>query len=279
MTSLSEAYDGGVGSVVGRRQRILGVTVFCVGAAMVVGAIPIATTDLAAWLGLDVFAARRAGGILAGLGVPAVFVGIFTVLPAGRVTRAAATIGASLALLGVALFSHAYPYQWMSANPQLALTTTALYSLGTLITFWCLFVGVATFKTRNDPGGTARLELTEEGTIKVVSTEGSVPGFGSVGLFGRDPQPEAPTQTGRAETKNDEMFVPEPTSDGGSAVTSPEGQRPVEAAMERGNPDKYCGNCAHFEYVRADDEITPYCGFHDELLEDMDACDQWDSNS
>ena len=277
MTSLSEVYDGGVGSVVDRRQRILGLTVFGIGATMVVGAIPVATTALGSWLGLDVFAARRAGGILAGLGLPAVFVGIFTVLPAGRVTRAAATIGASLAVLGVALFSHAYPYQWMSANPELAIMTTALYSLGALITFWCLFVGVATFKTRTDPGGAARLELTEEGKIEVVSTEGSVPSFGSVGLFGNGPEPEAETQTG--PDSGEEMLVPEPTSDGGSAVASPDGPEPVDAAMERGSPDEYCGNCSHFEYVRADGEITPYCGFHDELMEDMDACDQWESNS
>lgn len=278
MTSLSEVYDGGVGRVVGRRQRLLGVSLFAAGAVMVVGAIPIATTELGAWLGLDVFGARRLGGILAGLGVPAVFVGIFAVLPAGQVTRAAASIGASLALLGVALFSHAYPYEWISGNPELALTTTALYTVGTLITFWCLFVGVATFNARDDPGGTARLELTDEGKIEVVSTGGSVPGLGSVGLFGGGPSSDVSPDTPEPDS-DDEMLVPEPTSDGGSAVASPDGERPVEAATRRGNPDRYCGNCAHFEYVRADGEITPYCGLRGDLMEDMDACEEWQSNS
>jgi len=279
MTSLSEVYEGGVGSVVDPRQRVLGMALFAAGAAMVVGAIPIATTDLPARQGLGIFAARELAGVLAGLGLPAVFVGIFAVLPAGRATRAAATIGASLAVFGVALFAHAYPYQWISSDPQLALATTALYSLGTLVTFWCLFVGVATFKRRNDPGGTARLEITEEGRVRVVSTDRGVPGFGSVGLFGRDPDGDVPTQT------NDDPAEPaaraEPTSDGGSAVAKPDAAEAeiIEAAAERGRPDEYCGNCTHFEYVRADGEIVPYCGLDDRLMDDMDACEAWQSNS
>jgi hypothetical protein len=39
--------------------------------------------------------------------------------------------------------------------------------------------------------------------------------------------------------------------------------------------DRYCGNCAHFDYVRTDRGIQPYCGLHDELMDDMDACEEW----
>jgi hypothetical protein len=281
---------------------------------MVVGAIPIATTDLAA--GLSVFEARKLAGVLAGLGLPAVFVGIFTVLPAGRATRGAAAIGASLAVLGVALFGYAYPYEWVASNPAMAVVTTLLYSVGTLVTFWCLFVGVATFKTRTDPGGSARLEITDEGTVRVVSDDTSIPGMGGIGLFGREPDGDVDTQTNR-EDDDDDTLVPEPTvdettptqkrsaveqpdptsptpaGDGAGGVETPEttvtqqpDQPPAaasadvrQAVEERGSPDRYCGNCAHFEYVRADGKITPYCGFHDELMEDMDACRQWDGNS
>jgi hypothetical protein len=42
--------------------------------------------------------------------------------------------------------------------------------------------------------------------------------------------------------------------------------------------DAYCGNCAHFDYVRTDSGMTPYCGLHDQRMTDMDACDQWQSN-
>jgi hypothetical protein len=313
MTSLTDVYDGGVGSVATRQRRVAGAGLFVVGAAMVVGAIPMATTELGAAVGLSVFEARKLAGILAGLGLPAVFVGIFTVLPAGRATRGAAAIGASLAVFGVALFGYAYPYEWVTANPAMAVVTTLLYSVGTLITFWCLFVGVATFKTRTDPGGSARLEITDEGTIQVVSSDTALPGMGSIGLFGHDPDGNVDTQTNR-EADDDETLVHEPimdettptqdtattpghrrtpAGDGAGAVeqrgAETKASRPAtpaaanadveQAVAERGSPDRYCGNCSHFEYVRADGDIAPYCGFHDELMEDMDACRQWDGNS
>lgn len=314
MTSLTDVYDGGVGSVATRRRRVTGAGLFVVGAAMVVGAIPIGTTDFAAGLGLSVFEARKLAGVLAGLGLPAVFVGIFTVLPAGRATRGAAAIGAGLAILGVALFGYAYPYEWVAANPAMAVVTTLLYSVGTLVTFWCLFVAVATFKTRTDPGGSAQLEVTDEGTVRVVSVSTGLPGMGSVGLFGHEPDGDVDTQTNRDDDEDDTL-VPEPTldettptqspadqpeptpptpaGDGAGTVETPETaatQQPEQppaaasadlqqAVEERGSPDRYCGNCSHFEYVRADGDITPYCGLNDELMEDMDACRQWDGNS
>jgi hypothetical protein len=39
--------------------------------------------------------------------------------------------------------------------------------------------------------------------------------------------------------------------------------------------DRYCGNCEHFEYVRTERGIQPYCGFHDGVMADMDACEDW----
>ncbi len=303
MTSLSDVYEGGVGVVADPRQRLAGAALFLAGAAMIVGAIPIATTDIVRGLGFSVYEGRKFAGILAGLGVPSVFVGILTVLPAGRATRAGTAIGASLAVLGVALFGYAYPYNWVASNPGLAVTTTLLYTAGTLITFWCLFLGIATFKTRNDPGGSARLEITDEGTVEIVSTDSAIPGMGGIGLFGTDPDGEVETQTNReideepivAEPDIDEAFQstpsettkPTPAGDGSGAVdTAPETPDPAaadadihQAVTERGQPDRYCGNCSQFEYVRVDGEITPYCGFHEEVLEDMDACDQWEANS
>ncbi|PSQ33188.1 hypothetical protein BRD09_01705, partial [Halobacteriales archaeon SW_10_68_16] len=198
MTSLTDVYAGGVGTAIDLRRRLLGAALFVLGAGMVVGAIPVATTDLAAELGLGLYGARELAGILAGVGLPAAFVGIFAVLPAGRATRAAAAIGASLAVLGVAMFVVTYPYDWLASAPQLAVATTVVYSLGTLVTFWCLFVGLATFKRRNDPGGTARVEITDQGTVRVISDEdSSLPGFGSVGLFGSGPDGSVETQTNR----------------------------------------------------------------------------------
>ena len=290
MTSLSDVYEGGVGTATNPRRRFLGAGLFAVGAAMVVGAIPNATTDLLARIGLGVYEARELAGVLAGLGLPGVFVGIFAVLPAGRVTRAAAAIGASVAVLGVAVFTAAYPYNWISNDPTLAVATAVIYSAGTLVTFWCLFVGLATFKRRNDPGGSARIEITDEGTLRVIADETShIPDFGSVGMFGGGPDGNADTQTGSmSDAGNTIVAEPDsghatpggsgtgtPASDGAGGVRSAESQSALD---RRGRPDEYCGNCTHFEYVRANDELAPYCGFHDELLEDMEACEQWEFN-
>ena len=292
MTSLSDVYEGGVNTVVDPRQRAAGLTLFAAGAIVVVAAIALATTGLRAALELGVVDARWYAGVLAGLGVPAGFVGIFIVLPASDRLRAAAAIGASLAIFGVVLYGYAYPDRWFAADPAFAFVTTVIYSVGALLTFWCLFISVATFKRRNDPGGTARVEITEEGNVRVVSTGSGVSEFGSVGMFGSDPDGNVPTQTNAgeatsdggvtrtAQTRNSGMSQPEPTSDGAGAVADGAlvDNEVLEAATERGSPDRYCGNCAHFEYVRADGDITPYCGRFDELMDDMDACEQWDAN-
>ena len=324
MTSLTDVYDGDVGSVVDRRRRLLGTALFLVGAAIVVAAIAVATTGLREAFGLGVYEAREVAGLLAGVGLPAVFVGIFAVLPAGRAVRAAAAIGFSLALLGVSLFAYAYPDRWLSVDPVLTVAAILLYSLGTLTTVWCMFAALATFKTRNDPGGTARMEITEEGTIRIIESTaerstGGIPGFGgfgSVGLFGKDPDGNVETQTNRPQHAADggtgvasapddggtEVFRaggsgtssgaggaggsgsggaaghakphPNATSDGGAEVMD----TGVDAVSAHARPDEYCGNCTHFEYVRVDGEMVPYCGFHDGMMDDMDACPDWTAN-
>jgi hypothetical protein len=289
MTSLSDVYEGGVSTVADPRQRAAGLTLFAAGVVAVVAAIALATTGLRGMLGLDIVDARWYAGVLAGLGVPAGVVGVFVVLPASDRTRAAAAIGASIAAFGVVCYGYAYPDRWFAADPAVALATTLIYAVGVLLTFWCLFVGLATFKRRNDPGGTARVAITEEGNVRVVSTGSEPSAFGSVGMFGSDPDGSVPTQTnadavssdgGTQTTQTETATQPEPTSDGSGAVTEDAivDDELLEAAKQRGSPDRYCGNCSHFEYVRADGEITPYCARYDELMDDMDACEAWEEN-
>lgn len=282
MTSLSEVYEGGINTVADPDQRRVGMALFGVGVATVVAAISVATTGLSAVLGLDVIGARAVAGVLAGLGIPAAFVGVFVVLPATDATRAAAAIGASLAVFGVVLFAYAYPDRWLSADPPVAVATIAIYAVGTLLTLWSLFISVATFNRRQGPGGTARIEITKEGNVRLVSATPESTGGGSVGLFGSGPDGSVPTQTNDEATPFPSNSRPEPkaTSDGSGAVTSDAyvDDEILEATRERGRPDRYCGNCAHFEYVRADGEIEPYCTRYAELMDDMDACEQWEQN-
>jgi len=311
MASLTEVYDGHLRTVTTSRRVTVGAGLFALGAAMVVGSIVVATTTLGAQFGLDRIAARRLAGVLAGLGLPATVLGVFAVLPAGRTTRAASVIGASVTVFGVALFWVAYPDQWFGTGDALAAATAVVYVAGVMTTLSCLFAGLATFKTRNDPGGTARMEITEEGGVRLVEDADPVPGFGSVGFFGRDPDGEVGTQTNRESPPGPDERDPDaasaeiigngssasrsranrndrgahPTADGGSATvddrstgdTGPprDDAEFLDAATERGRPDAYCGNCEHFEYVKVDEKITPYCALEGDVMDDMDACSEW----
>ena len=332
MTSLTDVYEGEAGRVATRRQQLLGTGLFLAGAAGLVGAIALATTGLGGWLGLSGYAPREVAGIVAGIGLPAVVLGIFTVLPAGPRTKLTAGVGAAVSLLGVALFQHIYPYSWVANTPLLALGVSTVYFAGVLTTFWCLFAALATFKTRNDPGGSAQMRVTEEGTIELVEEGRSIPGLGGIGLFGSDPDGSVETQTNRTDrgkstvsdggdgsevvgaepTSGANTSEPEPTTqqpqetpqqtrqgpserdidpqvanagpeaapstDGGTTPAT--GQDPItETAVHRGEPDNYCGNCRHFQYVMDDnDDIQPYCTYHEELLDDMEACSAWVDN-
>ena len=329
MTSLTDVYEGEAGRVATRRQQLLGTALFLAGVAGLVGAIALATTGLGGRLGLGAYAAREVAGVVAGVGLPAVVLGIFSVLPAGPRTRATAVVGATVALLGVAVFQHIYPYSWVSNAPLQALGASTVYFSGVLTTFWCLFAALATFKTRNDPGGSARMRVTEAGTIELVEESRSIPGLGGIGLFGSEPDGSVETQTNRAdesrgtvsdggdgsevvgsaaapatqrESSPSQSRQPEPerrpqgpserdldpklanagpeaspSTDGGTTPAT--GQDPItETAVHQGEPDSYCGNCRHFQYVMDGDDIEPYCTFHEELMDDMEACSAWVDN-
>jgi hypothetical protein len=288
-------------------------------------------------------------------------------------TVAAATAGKGLlggtgvATVGVWLFQSLYPYNWTSSDPLLALLTGCVYFAGIVTTFWCLFASLATFKTRNDPGGTARMEVTEEGTIRLVEEARTIPGLGGIGFFGQDPDGAVETQTNRpspaddgavsdggtgqrsggaqsvnasgrqstAISRSDRTAQSQRQSDSGTAgrrqsnrsatnetsnrsntgqrtassrgtsrtgpsentldpeiaEAGPEASRSTdggtattghdaitETAVHQGEPDTYCGNCRHFQYVMQDGDIEPYCSFHGEVMDDMDACSAWVRN-
>lgn len=305
MTSLTDVYEGRVGRVASRRQKLLGSGLFLAGVTMLVGAIAIATTG-AGSQALGEYAARELGGILAGIGLQTVLLGVFALLPASRRVRGAAVIGTGVVLLGVALFRHAYPYLWVESAPLLALTTTIVYFFGVVTTFWCLFVALATFKTRNDPGGSAQMEITQEGTIRLVEEARSLGGLGGVGLFGTKPDGSVETQTNVHSTRsNATSGASAAVSDGGAAATNglsdvgtnapatpttrdsaagddtgePTTGASNDPSRPRTQPDAYCGNCRHFEYVTVDGEPEPYCGYHGGQLDDMEACSAWTEGS
>ncbi|SDX55654.1 DUF7139 domain-containing protein [Halobellus clavatus] len=322
MPSLSEVYRGKK-SGASLRRLLFGLGLFLAGALLVVAGIVVATTDVLYGSDLAALTAKRQlGGVLAGVGIPAVFLGIFAVLPSGRLTKAAAVVGAGIAVVGVALFTHAYPCRWSGSlcgagKPDLTLMTVGVYFLGAMVTFWCLFVGVANFKTRNDPGGTATVNVTRRSETKYVPVERSRGGLGGIGFFGGTPDGDVETQTGDRGGTGRSSVSAGTASDGGTdaeSISSPLDESSSggpEASPQSGGPDAspqspgrspsgpdrsrsttgpgagrdldtgdtYCGNCAHFEYVRTDDGIQPYCGVSEELMDDMDPCEEWTPRS
>jgi hypothetical protein len=330
MTSLAEAYEGRVGEVASRRRLYMGFGLFVSGALLTAAGVVVASTDLLSSMGLvaDRMGAWRRAGVLAGLGVPAVIAGVFTVLPSSRRIKAAATIGASVSVLGVALFWYAYPAHWAGYGQELTLPVTGVFFFGMTTSVWCVFVGIANFKRRNDPGGTVSLRVTKGGETKVVEVprsevdDGGV--SGGVGIFGSEVDVGVETQTGpsgnsssgqsnggqsasrtsgssasaaTADAKQSGSTAktgatggagaaakPSPaTSDGGVSendITSLRAEGEVVGTGEsaRDLADRYCGNCEHFRYVRSDGGMKPYCGFHGEPMDDMESCEEWESN-
>ncbi len=203
MTSLTEVYEGGNGA--GLRRLYAGLVLFGVGAVLLVVGIVIAATELYQLFGLGTFEARELAGILGGIGLPALLIGTMTVLPrAERLVRVGAAVGAGVCLLGVALFRSAYPVDWVggSGETSMTLVVAAVYFAGAIVTSWCLFASVASFKARNDPGGTVTLEITKGGETRVVevSNDNLRGALGGIGLLGGTPDGEVETQTNRGTT-------------------------------------------------------------------------------
>lgn len=328
MSSLAEVYEGQVGEYASLRRLYLGVGSFSFGALLVIVGIVVAATDLTtAVFGWNLGQARETAGILAGLGIPATFLGVLVIMPTSRRTQAAAVVGTGVAALGVALFAHAYPCHWSGANcagqyADLTLPTAGVYFLGAFTTFWCLFTGVANFKARNNPGGTVTLEITREGETKAIEVpkstaeelrgaKGTTGTVGGIGLLGTTPDGSVETQTNRpehkqkrAQTAHQSATTSGAASDGGASSSditpladsqhpnsgpdvdriAPAAERSATGSTAGGDAepprttspgDSYCGSCGHFQYVRTNQGMQPYCGLHDDLMDDMDACDDW----
>jgi hypothetical protein len=112
--------------------------------------------------------------------------------------------------------------------------------------------------------------------------------LGGIGMLGGTPDGDVDTQTNRGASTGNRTTNRSSGGRGGSATTSQgvtDGGATTDDAEfltpDSGEPtgDAYCGNCSHFQYVRSDGDIEPYCGYHGELMDDMDACGEWTSNT
>jgi hypothetical protein len=163
MTSLDEAYDSRWDRL--RDPNRVGVGLVLVGfgglavlAAMVLVATGPQQTD-----------AKQAAGIAAGLGIPAMLLGVVVVLPASRRNRLGVLAGVGLTVVGVALFWVAYPDRWTRTADPMAFETLAVYATGCVVGLWFVFSALASARLRNVPAGTVDLEVVREGETRTVA--------------------------------------------------------------------------------------------------------------
>ncbi len=162
MPSLGEAYDRNrFGDRDPRR-------VYAGGALGLAGALAVLVAIILVAIGGDATAFKAYAGLLAGLGIPAMLLGVVFVLPADRRERVGVLAGAFITTAGVWLFWHAYPTQWTRTANSMAFETVFVYALGGAIALWFVFTALATTRLRNNPQGTVRLELVRQGETRTV---------------------------------------------------------------------------------------------------------------
>lgn len=198
------------------------------------------------------------GAIFAGAGLPVAFTGVFVVVPAPRRDQAVAGFGILIAFFGVLLFDFAYPSMWQGNDPDLSPLVFSVYALGSFLMFGALFRSVLgieislpqsslsfEYEGEDLPSREERVKQEMSGSTGT-STDGGV-GF-AVSTGGTD-----------AEVVRNEKDAEEQKDRGKSSSAGFAG-------------DRYCGNCAFYEYV-TERGGSPFCEFHGTELEDLEACD------
>lgn len=169
MESLGDAYAGTRWEGRDPRRVCAGAALFALGVVAVVAGIVVGTGSVDGLVGAaDTVEAQGIAGVVAGLGIPALMLGVVFVLPASRRERLGVLAGTLLCVAGVWLFTRAYPTRWAGTADSLAFPTTLTYFLGGCVAFWFVFTAVADFRVRNNPTGTVRMELTRQGETKTV---------------------------------------------------------------------------------------------------------------
>lgn len=258
MGSMTDVY-GSLPFGLGRDQgRHIGRIILGASAVLFTISVISGTTEVFQGLGLTLYESRELSGICGGVAIPLAFSGVFLLLPATDAERQLAAIGSALGLIGVGLFSFAYPRHWNGFGMDLTFVVVSVYFIGLFTAFSAMFFAVSNVKIRK-PGGVI-LKTVRKGAQNVLDKEDRQPVS----------QPQSPPQDSGVG------FIGDLTSDPGDPQRMDDaeilGEEPDEPSRQI---DEYCGNCTHFNYRRVGDELRPYCGLHDEMMDDLTACDEW----
>src|SRR5687768_9017251 len=160
---LEKFYEDRFGTPQSRGELYTGFFLIIAGFIMaVVGVIIYATMSTRE--DLNAYGWKETGGVIAGLGPPAIFVGIAVTLPTKWSMRVLDTIGVILCLVGVGIFIALYPYKWNTATGQeiwaivayvAGLAALLASTISSLIGYYVARATAGTGGNASDPYGTA----------------------------------------------------------------------------------------------------------------------------
>ncbi|MFB6284773.1 MAG: hypothetical protein ABEK59_12740 [Halobacteria archaeon] len=269
MPSLADAYQKRVGEVDNEERLYLGFAILTVGVIMIfLGGLIGVSSSIAGVLGATNPTAQWGlGAIVGGLGVPTSLIGIFSVIPTSRTNEEIAAVGIVLGFLGVLTFNFAYPHMWHGDPTNLTWLVFLIYGSGIIIDFWALFRSILSIEVTM-PNNEMSLEyVNEEGETREIELD------------------EKPTRTERYAGTQFESHDAEIMSGTSSETHQQEitnEQVEVETDDKPGKRgenftgDRYCGNCAFYDYVKTKDGNKPYCAFHGNELRDLEACSEYE---
>lgn len=256
MTTLGEAYDRRVGGAEPVQRIYLGLGISALGVLMLFlgGVIGVAMPVASLFGAANPTEQWGLGGILAGFGMPIALAGLYVVVPTCRENLIIAATGIALGLLGVLTFMVVYPHQWHGDPTDLTWLVFLLYGTGAAVDIWALFRSVLDIEIALP---SSSLELRYEG---------------------HEPRSTEPATSTEDTTGNGVGVAVD--VEGGTDAEIMETDRPPER-MGDDDPDgfrgdRYCGNCAHYDYAETEaGDSRPYCRFHEETLDDLTACEEY----
>lgn len=208
---------------------------------------------------------RQMAGMLGGIATPILISGVFLLLPASDAEQQLAATGVCLALVGVLLFGYYYPDSWNGDGLDMTFPIVAIYFVGAFTSFAAMFFAVSTVTIRS-PSGVIMKTVKESTPNSLLESDTPT----------RSP-PKQETPPPATTQDSGVGFIGDPKT-----IEDNDSQHMDDAVLldnDSDTPprmiDEYCGNCKHFSYRRSGGERRPYCGLHDEMMDDLEACDDW----
>ena len=271
MPSLADAYQRRVGEVENIERLYLGFGILTAGVVMLFlgGMIGVSGT-IASLLGAaNPTQQWGMGGIIGGLGVPIALIGIFTVVPTSDTNQKIAAVGISLGFLGVLTFHVVYPHMWVGDPTDLTWLVFLVYGSGVIVDFLALFRSILSIEVQMPTNEMSLEYINEEGETHEIEIPQEPPETGSYAGTQFESTNDAEIMQGSPSGQHQQEITNEQVE-----VETQETQKQTRGESFTG--DRYCGNCAFYDYVANKNGNKPYCAFHGKELRDLEACSEYE---